>query len=432
MTSFDTLMNTRTLAARLAEGRIPVTDALRYAMQLAEALRKMHDEGRVHGSIAPASVALENHSVELLPAMVSTEPVTPYTAPEVIAGRAPDARSDIFSFGTVVYEMLTGRRAFEGEDRGKPASSGSPAVDRFLGGCLAVEPEARLQSIKRAMMELKLLHAAARRAEAPPESRLAAAEAGLRAEAQQLETRVTSRLHEQQKFVAEVQQAVTEAVASLRGQLSAVSAELASTRELSSTVEQTIEAASTRIISHVQQSVDAVSERIAALQVRVDASGVRIAALEEEMLTANSRIHRVEEKPPAVEIPATVQDFMDTASQRISDLEQALALANEEIERLSSKPEPKLVDPEEFLAVSDRVSHLEEGLDAVSDRGREFREMVTQQLQQVEKQLQSQSGAVESARTAIAQTDDLVERVVEALESLQTIVLEQSGEKAVD
>ncbi len=431
MTSFDTLMNTKTLAQRLAESRIPVPEALRYSMQIADALRKLHDEGRVHGSVSPVSFALDNNSAELMPAMTAAGATTPYTAPEVMAGKAPDSRSDIFSFGTVVYEMLTGRRAFEGADRGKPAPSGSPAVDRFVSGCLATEPQARLQSIKRVMMELKLLHAAARRAETP--AARPPADAALRAEMHQLEERTTARLHEQQKFVAEMQHAVTEAVATLRGQLSAVSAELSTSRDRTGDVQHAIESASGKIIGHVQQSVDAVSERVASVQLSVDAASVRIAALEQGLLAANGRIERVENKPapaPVVEIPESVQQAMDSSARRVAELEEALAAANQKIEILGNQPAPQAANPEVFQALAERMSHLEDRLEGFSKHADDVKDSVAHQLEGFEKQLQSQTASIESARTAMAQTDDLVERVVEALESLQTIVLEQSGDRA--
>ncbi|HUA63754.1 MAG TPA: hypothetical protein VML19_33710, partial [Verrucomicrobiae bacterium] len=291
-------MNTRTLAERIAEGRIPAADALRYAMQIAEALRRMHDEGRVHGSVSPISIGLDHNAAELIPAVVAKGAVTPYTAPEVVAGSDPDARSDIFSLGAVVYEMLTGRHAFEGTDRSAPAPSGSPAVDRFVGGCLAGDPQARLQNMKRVIMELKLLHGAARRAETP--SGRSAAESAVRTEVQKLEDRMTSRLQEQQRFVTDMHHAVTEAVATLRGQLSTVSSELESSRERSGEVQHAIEAASERIIGLVKENVDAVSGHVASVQLSVDAASVRIAGVEQGLLTANSRLEEIERKPEPV------------------------------------------------------------------------------------------------------------------------------------
>src|SRR5690349_5764682 len=111
----ETAGNSQTLGQRMAQSRIPVPEALRYAMILAEALRKVHDSGQVHGAVSPGAIAVTRNGLELLPALGSVGTVTPYTAPEVVEGRAADSRSDIFSFGTILYEMLTGRAAFSGE-----------------------------------------------------------------------------------------------------------------------------------------------------------------------------------------------------------------------------------------------------------------------------------------------------------------------------
>jgi chromosome segregation ATPase len=435
MTSFDTLMNTTTLAQRLAEGRIPVPDALRYAMQIAEALRKIHDEGRVHGSVSPVSIALEKNTAELMPSIMAGGAATPYAAPEVLAGKAPDTRSDIFSFGTVVYEMLTGKRAFEGADRGKPAPSGSPAVDRFVAGCVASDPPARLQSIKRVMMELKLLHAAARRAESSAAARSPVPEAAIRAHVLELETRLNGRLLEQQKSIAEMRHAVTEAVATLRGQLAAVGTELGATRDRANQVEQRIDAAGERIVSQVRNSVDAASERIASAQLSVDAASVRIAALEQGILSANSRIDILEKKEapaPAPQLAADVRQSVESAAGRIAQLERALQEANQRVAALEQRPAAPGESPEiqhNLAALADRLSHAEQGLDSVVKRTGDLHDRVAHDLQGFEKTLHGQSASIESARTAMAQTDDLVERVVEALESLQTIVLEQSGDR---
>jgi serine/threonine protein kinase len=156
----------RTIAERIASEGIPIADALRYAMLLAEALRGIHDTGRVYGALCPASVALTESGLELLPALPPTSAVTPYTAPEVAAGGPPTARSDIFSFGAVAYEMLTGRPAFQGESpevlaesilRSNPRPSGVPSADRFLRYCLERDPCARFQHMQKVVLELKVL-----------------------------------------------------------------------------------------------------------------------------------------------------------------------------------------------------------------------------------------------------------------------------------
>ena len=165
MTTNETVLTNepRTLAQRLAQGKIPAPEAGRYALILAEALRKIHDAGQVNGGVSPASIVLTGSSLELLPAAPTTGTVTPYTAPELLQGHAADSGSDIFAFGAVVYEMFSGRRAFEGDgpaalsaaiNTSMPPSCGIPAVDRLIGNCLAKDPAARWQRMQKILLEL--------------------------------------------------------------------------------------------------------------------------------------------------------------------------------------------------------------------------------------------------------------------------------------
>src|SRR5271165_3786534 len=142
------IIQSRTMAERLEEEKIPAPEALRYAIALADEIRKIHDSGSVHGAITPENVELTDSGLELY---ASPEPggITPYTAPEIIEGHPQSAASDVFSFGAVVYEMLAGRRAYEGSNEqelagrilmSQPVALGSPAVDRLIGCCLAKDP----------------------------------------------------------------------------------------------------------------------------------------------------------------------------------------------------------------------------------------------------------------------------------------------------
>jgi methyl-accepting chemotaxis protein len=346
MTTNETVLTNepRTLAQRLAQGKIPAPEAGRYALILAEALRKIHEAGQVHGGVSPASIVLTGSSLELLPAAPTTGTVTPYTAPELLQGHAADSGSDIFAFGAVVYEMFSGRRAFEGDgpaalsaaiNSSTPPSCGIPAVDRLIGNCLAKDPAARWQRVQKILLELKLLTLFARRAEAPASVRRERADAAaLRAEMQQLEGRVAARLQACETTVAEIHHAATE----LRGQLGAVDAQFAATRaQHVSTFEGLLEAAEARIAARVGREFEAAGERVGRLEQAVDAAHQTTATLHESV-------------------------------------------------------------SEDFLA-------FEQGL-------------------------KSQAAAIESARTAMAQTDDLVERVVEALELLQSAVLEPREDPA--
>ena len=135
-----------TLADRIAQGRIPVDEALAIARQIAEALEAAHDQGIVHRDLKPANIKLRpDGAVKVLDfglakAIEPERPLSPahsmsptittpaltqlgmvlgtaaYMSPEQARGRPADKRSDVWAFGCVLYEMLTGTRAFDGDD----------------------------------------------------------------------------------------------------------------------------------------------------------------------------------------------------------------------------------------------------------------------------------------------------------------------------
>ena len=178
-----------TLAARLEKGALPVDQALRYAIQIADALDKAHSAGIVHRDLKPANIMLVRTGAKLLdfglakstasvaPAGLSMLPTTPpgltaqgailgtfqYMAPEQLEGQDADLRTDVFAFGLVVYEMVTGRRAFEGKSQASliaaimhvqpPAPSTiapltPSALDLIVTKCLEKDPHERWQSAK--------------------------------------------------------------------------------------------------------------------------------------------------------------------------------------------------------------------------------------------------------------------------------------------
>lgn len=347
---------TCTLGQRMAEGKIPPTEALRLAMILADRLRKMHDAGSVHGAVSASTVVIDGAGLELLPGLSPAGLITPYTAPELLAGAAADARSDIFSLATIVYEMLTGRRAFQGDTaaelaadiaQNSPAPTGSPTVDRVLGPCLAKDPAARPQRMQKILLELKLLSVAARRAETPTPDRAAEALGAIRNEVRQIETRVGGRLEEHERIVADLERSAADALGSLREQIAAVSTQLSAAQEQARRAEESYAATGEQVMARVAENLNAVLERVTRIEQNLDGFGQRLAA-------------------------------------------------------------------------------TEQGLETLRERSLGFEEQVDADLHGFEQVLKGQAAAIDSARTAMAQTDDLVERVVEALELLQTTVIEQA------
>jgi serine/threonine protein kinase len=166
------MMNaSQSLAEEINSGRLPVQEALRIAMLIAGRLRDSHEHGQNHGALSPATVVLDGNDVRLLPAP-DIAAVTPYTAPELLQGSSADARSDIFSFGAILYEMLTGRPAFEGGTpealaealkSATPRPSGNPIADRLVNGCLAKSPDDRFQRVQKLMADLRVMASTARR-----------------------------------------------------------------------------------------------------------------------------------------------------------------------------------------------------------------------------------------------------------------------------
>src|SRR5262245_24092927 len=188
-----------TLADRIAQGPVPVDDALPIARQLADALEAAHDQGIIHRDLKPANIKLRPDgtvkvldfglakALEPMPAggidptasstITSATRMTgvgvllgtaAYMSPEQSRGKPVDRRSDIWAFGCVLYEMLTGRSAFRGETitdtlaaivQREPEWSALPAgtaaeIGRLLRRCLDKDPKRRLRDMGDARIEI--------------------------------------------------------------------------------------------------------------------------------------------------------------------------------------------------------------------------------------------------------------------------------------
>ncbi|MGH9365800.1 MAG: protein kinase domain-containing protein, partial [Thermoanaerobaculia bacterium] len=195
------LLEGETLAARLVKGPLPTEQLLRLGVEIADALDKAHRQGIVHRDLKPGNVMLTKSGVKLLdfglakafpsppgrgqgegltslPTMAGAQNLTQegtilgtfqYMAPEQLEGKEADARSDIFAFGGVLYEMATGKKAFSGKsqasliasilEREPPAISSvapmtPPALDRVVKTCLAKDPDERWQTAHDVRLQL--------------------------------------------------------------------------------------------------------------------------------------------------------------------------------------------------------------------------------------------------------------------------------------
>jgi pimeloyl-ACP methyl ester carboxylesterase len=189
------LVEGESLAQRIARGPLPIAEVLRLGAEIADALDRAHRAGVVHRDLKPGNVMLSRSGAKLMdfglarenqragilarsgsgPGAASQSPtvVTPlttagsfvgtsqYMAPEQLEGREADERSDLWALGCLLYEMSTGRRAYEGSTQASLISSimkdeprpmtelaplASPVLDRVVRACLAKDPDQRWQS----------------------------------------------------------------------------------------------------------------------------------------------------------------------------------------------------------------------------------------------------------------------------------------------
>jgi eukaryotic-like serine/threonine-protein kinase len=200
------LLEGGTLAARLERGPLPLAQVLRLGFEIADALETAHRHGIVHRDLKPGNIMLTAVGAKLLDfglakhaggaagqalSMLATAPGTgtaqgtilgtlQYMAPEQVQGAAADARTDIFALGTILYEMTTGRRAFDGKTQASliakiletdvpPLSTlipvAPPALDHVVQGCLAKDPADRWQTAHDVRLHLQWIQAQGSRTE---------------------------------------------------------------------------------------------------------------------------------------------------------------------------------------------------------------------------------------------------------------------------
>ncbi len=201
------LVEGETLLDRLKKGPLPLDQTLRYGIEIADAMDKAHRQGVIHRDLKPGNVMLTNAGSKLMDfglaklglpspsgrgvggegvggegvsALATREKALTgdgtllgtfqYMSPEQLEGKDADARADIWALGCVLYEMATGKRAFEGKSQAslvsaimtsepQPIAQLQPmspaALDRLVKVCLAKDPDDRLQTAHDVMQELK-------------------------------------------------------------------------------------------------------------------------------------------------------------------------------------------------------------------------------------------------------------------------------------
>jgi serine/threonine protein kinase len=178
----------KTLAQRIRQGKLPIEQVIEFGIQIAGALDTAHRTGIIHRDLKPSNImittsglklldfGIASHGVESSPDESTVQQLTEegtiagtlqYMAPELFQGKKADVRSDIFALGLVLYEMATGKAAFNGESKAsliaailehepEPLKPAVPlALDRLIRSCLKKNPDERIQSAYDVKLQLQ-------------------------------------------------------------------------------------------------------------------------------------------------------------------------------------------------------------------------------------------------------------------------------------
>ena len=345
----------QSLAERLAEGPIPVDQALRHAAQLGEELRKIHDSGKSHGSVSPASILVTGDGVELTGGM----------------GDATGIPNDIFAFGTVLAEMMQANS--DGSDAGEHSTA------PLIASCLSRNPVERPPSMQKVLLELKLASLAARHSERA--AKRVAPEVAMRAEILRAEEQQEERLKEHETRMAEKHQAATDALDSVHARMEALEGQLAS------------------------------------IQHREEANAYRLRDLEDGL---NSAIQELGAKITATAHKLDME--FEAQTSVLESVRSSMARTDDLIGRVVDTVEAKLAAAQGRAEENaGRCETLEHGIQEAADQNAVFESRVADSLHQIQADLGNWAATVETLRKSMAQTDDLVGRVVEAVESIMDL-----------